>query len=287
MAGSSHGALVVGVGAFDLRCQSEMSNIYLELTNQFNEGKLRAVLSLDQAMLLHGIGLGSWGGDWIVREDAQSLDHILKVLEDYGAQYRMGAPLDARWMQGGWSAHFEFTRANYRARTDFVTRPPRVAPEDLAQMWEEQENQTEFPVPTIDLRRLALLKLTQRERDYPFIGEIARRLPSLREQLLWSRSARDLIDLADEQPDLTAQLATTRPLLYQISQGRDVLEVALDAERRASARTDEIRLSLYTKAAIEWTRNWPALKREISGLPLRQAHQIVVERAQILPTEVL
>ena len=29
------------------------------------------------------------------------------------------------------------------------------------------------------------------------------------------------------------------------------------------------------------------LRREIDGLPLRQAHQIVVERAQVLPTEVI
>ena len=263
-----------------------MGEIYLELTNRFNQSHLRAVLSSGQAVVLHGLAIASKDGDWIVREDAQSLDYILGVLEEYGATYRLGAPLDARWLRGGWSAHFEFVRDGYRARTDFVTRPPRLLADDLEQMWNEQETASELPVPTVDLRRLALLKLTQREKDYPFVGEIARKLPSPREQLLWSRSARDLIDLAHDNPDLIRELEDQRPLLKRTSAGRDALEMALDAERRALSRADETRLALYAEAAEAWTQNWPALKREISELPLRQAHQIVVERAQMLPQEV-
>lgn len=108
----------------------------------------------------------------------------------------------------------------------------RVTTEDLAQMWAEQENQTEFPVPTIDLRRLAILKETKRERDYSFIAEIARLLPDVREQLLWSRSPREIIQLAQEHPDLMRQLAQQRPLLGYAAQGSDALEEQLDAERR-------------------------------------------------------
>ena len=78
-----------------------MSNIYLELTNRFNEGKLRAVLSSGQAVVMHGLAISSKDGDWIVREDEESLHYILGVLESYGAHYRLGAPLDSRWMMGG------------------------------------------------------------------------------------------------------------------------------------------------------------------------------------------
>ena len=265
-----------------------MDNIYLELTDRFNQGHLRAVLSSGQAVVMHKMALASKDGDWIVREDTASLDWILEILENYGAVYRLGAPLDARWLSGGWSAHFEFTRDDYRARTDFVTRPPRLLAEDLARMWREQEQTArELPVPTIDLRRLAHLKATQRERDYSFIGEIARRLSSPQEQFLWSRSARDLIQLAQKHPKLVEPLSAQRPLLAQIPNGREALETALDAERRTMARADEARLNSYALAAREWTRNWPALKREISDLPLRQAHEIVVERAQILPHQVI
>ncbi len=264
-----------------------MGEIYLELTNRFNQGKLRAILSSGQAVVMHGLALSSKDGDWIVREDEASLDHVLGVLEDYGATYRLGAPLDARWMSGGWSAHFEFIRDDYRARTDFVTRPPRVEHDDLEEMWVEQAKTTEFPVPTLDLQRLARLKLTQRERDYAFIGEIARKFPSAREQMLWSRSARDLIRLAAENPEFAEQLAVERPLLNRIKQGRQALETALDSERREWLLADEKRLEKYALAAHEWTNNWPALKRKIAGLPLRAAHKIIVEQAQILPQQVL
>ena len=287
MADSSHVAFVGCVGAFDLRLSGVMSNIYLDLTNRFNEGKLRAVLSSGQAVVMHGLALSSKDGDWIIREDSESFEHILGVLEEYGATYRLGAPLDVRWLSGGWSSHFEFELNGYRARTDFVSRPPRLSGESLARMWKEQERSSQFPVPTIDLERLARLKLTERERDYVFIGEIARKLNSARQQMLWSRSARDLIRLAAGHPELPQQLSHERPLLSVIHEGRERLEVALDAERRELSKINEGRLGRYALTAQEWTQNWRQLKTQIAGLPLREAHQIVVERAQVLPTEVL
>lgn len=102
-------------GELNLRLQMVMSNIYLELTNRFNEGKLRAVLSSGQAVVMHRMALASKDGDWIIREEAESLNTILSVLESYGATYRLGAPLDARWLSGGWSSHFEFGLDGYRA----------------------------------------------------------------------------------------------------------------------------------------------------------------------------
>ena len=95
-----------------------------------------------------------------------------------------------------------------------------------------RKRQCKFPVPTIDLRRLAILKETKRERDYSFIAEIARLLPDVREQLLWSRSPREIIELAQQHPELMGQLAQKRPLLSYVSQGPDALEEQLDVERR-------------------------------------------------------
>lgn len=258
-------------------------NIYLDLTNEFNEGGLRAILSSGQAIVVYGLAFASKDGDWIVRETPESLDHILRVLERHGAHYRMGAPLDVRWMRGGWSAHFEFNRNGERIRCDFVTRPPRLAPDDLGEMWREHEEGRgrEEPVPTIDLRRLAELKKTDRERDYPFIGEIARRVTSLAEQILLSRSARDLIGLwpqisAHEQ----AELLLRRPILGDIAQGREVLETSLDAERRALSRVNELRLAAYERAATRWKKEWTQLSREAASLSLTQAHTLMVKRAE-------
>ena len=260
-----------------------LGQIYLDLTNEFNEGELRAILSSGQAIVVHGLALSSKDGDWIVRETPEALNHILQVLERHGATYRLGAPLDVRWMRGGWSAHFEFRHDGNRIRCDFVTRPPRIAPDDLANMWGEHERgeALEVPVPTIDLQRLAELKKTDRERDYPFIGEIARRLPLLSQRVLLSRSARDLLKM---WPQLSAheqeELATRRPLLREVGNGRRALETALDAERRALMERNEARLAVFEKSAVSWPKVWSTTKREIGALPLLQSHALLVGQAE-------
>lgn len=264
-------------------------NIYLQLTRQFNENRLRCILSSGQAVVVHRLAAMENEGEWIVREDAESLNHVLEVLEGYGAKYRLGAPLDTRWMKGGWSAHFEFASDGYRARADFVTRPPRLDPEDLRALWREHEAGIgiQEPVPTIDLRRLALLKKTNRERDYAVIGELARLQSEPRDQMLLSRSARDLMELQQQFPDLMEQLQAERPVLAKIAEGRDALEAALDAERRSLMRINEERLARYSAAVEPWQSAWPALSRRIADLPLREAHQVLVESAlPLLPQAV-
>jgi len=43
-------------------------NIYVDLTNEFNTGELRAILSSGQAVVLHELAVMSKAGDWILRE---------------------------------------------------------------------------------------------------------------------------------------------------------------------------------------------------------------------------
>ena len=258
-------------------------NIYVDLTREFNAGGLRAILSSGQAVVLHRLAVMSKDGDWLLREDPEALDHVLGALARRGARYRFGAPLDVRWMRGGWSAHFEFRQDALRVRTDFVTRPPRLSADDLAGLWREQDA-TELPV--VDPRRLAELKKTNREKDYAVIGELARLLRSDREQLLFSRSARDLTALARAHPELVQELAPARPLLAATGDSIAALEAALDAERRALIHANEQRLQRYLAAAEPWAARWPEVEAAIELLPLRQAHAVVVERAKnLLPFE--
>jgi hypothetical protein len=254
-------------------------NIYLDLTSEFNSGKTRAIISSGQAVVLHRLAIMSKDGDWILREDQEALEHVLQTLARHGARYRLGAPLDLRWMRGGWSAHLQFRADSLRVRTDFVTRPPRLSPGNLETLWEEQQGGNP---PLTDIKRLADLKKTDREKDYAVIGELARLMPDPRDQLLYSRSARNLLDLAREHPDSAAELEATRPLLALAAQGREALETALDAERRALMHANERRLGTYRKAATQWASAWTALDREIKSLPLLEAHRIMIDRAEDL-----
>ena len=255
--------------------------IYVDLTRRFNEGGHRAILSSGQAVVLHRLAIMSKDGDWILRESAADLEHVRDVLHSYGAHYRFGAPLDSRWMSGGWSAHLEFRDGPLRIRTDFVTRPPRLEPDDLETLWEEQRGED---IPLVDVRRLVELKKTNREKDYVVIGELARRLQEPRDRFLASRSARDLLALAQEHPVLQRELSSVRPALQAATDGRDALERALAAERRALIRTNEARLRRYLEAAAAWALAWPRVAREIRGLPLPEAHTILIQRAEdVLP----
>ena len=257
-----------------------MSNIYLTLTEQFNRGRLRAIISSGQAVVLHRLAIMSKDGDWVLREDDESMQHILGTLEQFGARYRFGAPLDTRWLAGGWSAHLEFRHDKLRVRTDFTTRPPRIDAAALDRLWREADPQR----PVVDVTTLAQIKKTNREKDYAVIGELARIMPEPRDQFLYSRSARDLIELSHAHPQLISELAPLRPLLNEIATGRARLEEALDAERRALIHVNEERLARYREAAQRWAADWPEIEREIGGSPLRRAHEIVIGRAlELLP----
>ena len=207
------------------------TNIYFELTRAFNASGLNAILSSGQAVVFHRLAIMSKDGDWILRETESALNHVLTVLQEHRASYRFGAPLDTRWMRGGWSAHLEFRQVDLRVRTDFVTRPPRLSSNELEEMWRVQEGRD---VPVVDARDLIEIKKTNREKDYAVIGDLARLLTEPRDLLLASRSARDIMDLAVRHPDLLASLVARRPALAAVGEDLDALEAALDAERRVS-----------------------------------------------------
>jgi hypothetical protein len=234
-----------------------------------------------QAVVLYRLAIMSKDGDWILREDAEATQHVLQVLAGYGAHYRFGAPLDVRWLSGGWSSHLQFQHQGLRVRTDFFTRPPRLGPEALARQWSEQSGND---VPLVGLCELAEMKKTNREKDYVVIGELARLMTEPRDQLLYSRSARDLTELARAHPDLVRRLQQQRPLLSAVARGREQLEARLDAERRELIRANELRLNRAREASAEWARAWPEVQRETERLPLPRAHEMIIERADgILP----
>ena len=255
--------------------------IYLDLTREFNAGRTRAVICSGQACVLHRLAIASKDGDWILREDEEALGHVLRVLELRGARYRFGAPLDVRWMSGGWSAHFEFKTSELRVRTDFFTRPPRISSDELARMWREQDGRD---LPFTDARITALMKQTDREKDWPFVGELARLETDGRNALLLSRSPRDLIRLAGEHPGLAAQLRKERPALAAIPEGAERLLEELDRERRAAMQQDHERLRAYALAGRAWAQAWPAISRTADSVSLVEAHRHLVENAtRLLP----
>ena len=153
-------------------------------------------------------------------------------------------------------------------------------------MWKDAEA-AQQDVPFTDVVTLAELKKTNRERDYAVIGELARLIEDPLDRLRFSRSARDLIALAQEYPELLDRAAARRSSLNHVHEGREALEVALDAERRELIHANERRLQAYMDAAKDWAAAWPKISAEIAELPLQDAHTRLVAHAEtVLPFQV-
>ncbi|MBN1981059.1 MAG: hypothetical protein JW795_05985 [Chitinivibrionales bacterium] len=256
-------------------------NVYVDLTNSFNNGRFRAILSSGQAVVLHRLAIMSKDGDWIVREDEEALNHILKTLDEVSAKYRFGAPLDKRWLAGGWSSHFEFNKEKLRVRTDFVSRPPRIDANRLIMMWKELEN---CCPPFVDLTDLAELKKTNREKDFVIIGELARRMGSVEEQLRYSRSAKDILEIYQKKSQMVLEILRQRGIESESLKSVDALEIALDAERRRLIHRNEAHLLKYIEASQEWSDQWKEIEKQVHGCTLLEAHQIITNRAEgVLP----
>jgi len=103
------------------------------------------------------------------------------------------------------------------------------------------------------------------------------------DQLLYSRSGFDLIQLCRDNPELAIRLSEERPLLSHVigaDAGPDLVAVALDAERRSLIKVDAVRIASYEKASAKWRDVWPNLRGQIEGLPLHESHAIVREEAE-------
>ena len=93
------------------------ANVYFDLTRAFNARGPAVALASGQAVVFYRVAIMSKDGDWVIREEPDACARVLGVLEERRAWYRPGAPLDVRWLSGGWSSHFEYRDAQGRRVT--------------------------------------------------------------------------------------------------------------------------------------------------------------------------
>jgi hypothetical protein len=258
-----------------------VENIYFALTEAFNRDGINVALASGQAVVFYRIAIMSKDGDWIIRESSAACEQVLSELDRRGARYRLGAPLDIRWLAGGWSSHFEFfDDARRRVRCDFVSRPPRVPPSSLAALFDP--GQPKPPLLAVDPEALILMKQTQRAKDYPVIAELARLLPPEREIELTTDPDR-ILELT---PSAGAASQRDAVRVAAVGQGRRAVVLALAAEADELQQRDAERLSKYVAAAARYLDECRAAS--VTDLPLREAHRRMCDMAaRYLPTEVL
>jgi hypothetical protein len=248
------------------------TNVYFELTRAFNARAPIVALASGQAVVHYRIAIMSKDGDWIIRETPEACRYVLEVLAHRGAVYRPGAPLDPRWLAGGWSSHFEFTdERRRRVRCDFFSRPPRIAPAAIDDLFASAAD----PFLVIDIESLIRMKRTQRAKDYAVIGELAARLPPEREIRVTTDPDR-LLELAPTHGHDIRRVAVQAA----VAGDRDAIVVALAREQDARRRRDRARLEAYASAAGPYIAAFARLNSEERRLP--QAQDRVVALAEPL-----
>ena len=254
-----------------------MGNIYFELTEAFNARQPVVALASGQAVVYYRIAIMSKDGDWVIRETPEACATVLEELDRRGAHYRPGAPLDVRWLSGGWSSHFEFPDDRQRrVRCDFLSRPPRVSRSAVDRIFTHATGSSRMVV--VDLDALIAMKQTQRAKDFAVIGELARLLPPERE-----------IELTTD-PDRVIALATTfggvsqRPVARLAATGADrhAVVLALAEEIDGLQQADRRRMAVYEAAALPYIEECRAAG--IGAIPLCEAHDRMVDIAgRLLP----
>lgn len=248
-------------------------NAYFELTDAFNQDGRIVLLTSGQAVVHYQLAIMSKDGDWIVRETDAACRRVREVLAERGARYRPGAPLDPRWLAGGWSSHFELLDdEGRRLRCDFFSRPPRVSLQDVERLFDASEAPA-----VVDAESLIRMKQTQRAKDYPVIGELARLLPPERELELTTDPDR-VLELAPRCP-------SDRPAARAAREGRLAVVLALAEETDRLQQEDRRRVNAYERASEAYLRAFRKLDRGELALP--RSHDRLCRLAErLLPMNV-
>lgn len=251
----------------------EVNNLYFELTREFNQLGPVAALSSGQAVVYYRLAIMSKDGDWIVKESDDACARVRAVLSNYGARYRPSAPLDTRWLAGGWSSHFEFFDPRQRRiRCDFVSRPPRVSSEALTRMFLGAAPAETLLV--VDRDSLIRLKQTARAKDYAVIGELARQLPP-DEEIQWTTDIDRILELS-----MQSARAASRPSVQaaRSGAGRSAVVAALALELDALQQRDRERVGRYQDAANAYLHEFR--QSALDRMSLGEAHEAACRLAQ-------
>ncbi len=229
---------------------------------EFKSAGAEVLVSSGQACVLYGVAAFSKDGDWIIRESRKSFEAVLNVLEQKKASYRLGMPLDIRFLQKGLTSYFEYYDENgFRMRVDFVSRPPRVP--DIEGMWDCALHRQDIDV--VDVENLVLLKQTRRVRDYNVIGALAEVCglqmdrPELAMKYLQDYGL--LKDAVQKWPDHAVRSERKAIQLILTGAPRSDVVSSLAVEQDAMVQLDEKRIQNMREKSIDFRYTFERMKK--------------------------
>lgn len=205
-----------------------------------------------------------------------SADKFLDLIDEtpvrgLRATYRghLSPPLDARWLRGGWTAHFTWKVPPDEVHLDIFGVAPRAST-----AWER-----ELDGLYASRRIVAEMKRTNRGKDWPFITALGVKMlnAGLSDGWLHLYSPEVMRDNLRRRPP-PEPVVERRPALRLLLAGDGQLDAAIEAEQVFWHRLDACRIRIYERALRPYVS---AVRRATARrtLSLPEAHALRLECA--------
>jgi hypothetical protein len=179
----------------------------------------------------------------------------------------LSPPLDARWMRGGWTAHFTWKTKPEETCLDVFGAAPRASGQ-----WEH-----EIEGRYVSRQVVAEMKRTNRLKDWPCITGIGIKLLKRGDERGWLHVFDGgALQSFRTEVSLPSQFLLRRPSLTLLDDDR--LDAALHAEQIYWEKLDACRIRVYERALRPYVS---AVRKAVARrpLPLNESHALRVECA--------
>lgn len=219
----------------------EIIEFYLDLVRRAQERGIRCGITSGMACVAYAVAESTKDCDLLC--DPESAVRFLELLSeshigDSPCQYRgnISPPLDARWLRGGWTSHFEWPGTE--GYLDVFGIAPRARSSWLEEM---------MP-PYVHPHVVADMKRTARAKDWPFISDLGTLLLENGDPRGWLHLYdADVMQRLAAQQMIPAEMIQARPLLRLAVENSPQLPAAVAAEMIFWKHASEARLKYYER----------------------------------------
>ncbi|MFO1500187.1 MAG: hypothetical protein U1G07_17660 [Verrucomicrobiota bacterium] len=256
---------------------SQLERFYEDLVARAQTSGISCAITSGMACVSFGVSETTKDCDLLCQPtSAAALFELLAELRlrSTPVQYRgrISAPMDGRWLRGGWTSHFVWNEAGNEAYLDVFGIPPRATA-----LW-QSEIQGFYASP----HTVAEMKRTDRPKDWPIATALGLKLLEAGDERGWLHLFdHDVLVQTAERVPCPANIVAQRPVLTLLTNKDDRLELALKAEVEFWHRLDRLRMRIYEQAVRAYAS---ALRVELrtETHDFREQHQIRIEKAQEL-----
>jgi len=257
---------------------AELERFYEGLVSKARQCGVACAITSGMACVAFGVAAATRDCDLLCAPDAAG--DFFSLLFDTPLRGRLPsyrgnltAPLDSRWLRGGWTSHFVWSVPEGEAFLDVFGIAPRGS-----SPW-----QSESRGPYAGLHTVAEMKRTDRDKDWPYTTALGLKLLEQGDSRGWLHLFNyEALSETSKKLACPSEMVSLRPVLSLLPEGGDRLEIALKAEIEFWHRLDQLRLKVYERAVRPYMLAVRGDPLAAATAPLPEQHQARLRHAELL-----